>query len=231
MIISIWFTLPLLHSDKHRQVNTCDCGTQIYLGTWLPLHLSPPKHRRSYVFDFVHSIHNLIMSRPRIHRMYKPVLNIHVQQHPPCVQACKQFETHQCYTCDRESGMMQLMMSHGTSSMPMMQNPSKSFCRVVGHIENARDVFHENVSLLVPILDCKELHINVMRMCSGLMLVYHCNGCLVVFIESSGLSLCKAKVLQDRSQISCHLCCVDCSNELCLSWTCGNHSLQLGLHL
>ena len=124
---------------------------------------------------------------------------------------------------------MQLMVPHGMPSMSVMQDPPKSFCRIVGHVENARDMLHEDVSLFTPILDCKELHINVVRMCSGLALVYHCDSCLIVFVESSGLLLRKAKVFQDRPQIPCCLCCMNCSNKFCLSQTCGNHSLQLGL--
>ena len=81
------------------------------------------------------------------------------------------------------------MVPHGTPSVSVMQDPPKSFCRIVGHVENARDMLHEDVSLFVTILELQRMHVDVARTCSGLALVYHCDSCLVVFVESSGLLL------------------------------------------
>jgi len=121
-----------------------------------------------------------------------------------------------------------LMVPHSMLSMPMMKDPPKSFGRIVGHVEGARDMFHQNITLLTPFLDCKELHINVLRACSRFSLVYHCNGCFIMFVEDGGLLLHKTKFFQDRLQISCCLGCMNCCHEFCLCRTCSNHGLQLG---
>jgi len=92
-------------------------------------------------------------------------------------------------------------MSHIVLSLSVVKNPPKSFSGIIGHVKDTRDVFHYDVSLFVPFLDCKELHINVSRVCSRLMLVYHCNSCFIVFVVGSGLLLHKAKILQNRSQV------------------------------
>ncbi len=86
-------------------------------------------------------------------------------------------------------------MTHSMQSMPMMKNPSKCFSRIVSKIENARYVPHQDISLLAPILNCKELHINVTRASGWLALVDHCDCSLVIFVEYCWLLLCKAKVL------------------------------------
>ncbi len=100
-----------------------------------------------------------------------------------------------CYTYREESERGRSMMTHSKSSMPMMKNPSKCFSQIVSKVENTRYVLHQDISLLMPILNNKELHIDVARVSGQLALVDHCNCGFVIFVEYCQLFLCKAKVL------------------------------------
>jgi len=57
-----------------------------------------------------------------------------------------------------------LMITHDTLNILVMRNPFKCFCRIFSYVESAKDVLHWDICLLAPFLDCRELHINVMRM-------------------------------------------------------------------
>jgi len=62
---------------------------------------------------------------------------------------------------DRKLEVAWLMMPHGTSSMLMVKNPTKCFGGIISHVKGSRDMLHQNVALLTPFLDCKELNVNV----------------------------------------------------------------------
>jgi len=85
-------------------------------------------------------------------------------------------------------------MSHCLMSMLIMQNPTKSFGRVIWRIQNTSDVSHENITLLAPFLYCKKLDIDVSRMCCRFALVDQSNCCLVVFIDDCRMLLSKSKI-------------------------------------
>ncbi len=107
-----------------------------------------------------------------------------------------------CCTCRERSERGRSMMAHSMPSMSMMKNPSKCFSRIVSKIENTRYVLHQNISLLMPILNCKELHINVVRASGWLALVDHCDCSFVIFIEYCQLLLQSQGPLRQIEDIS-----------------------------
>jgi len=86
-------------------------------------------------------------------------------------------------------------MSHCSAGMPMMQDPTKGFGRIVCHIQNTSDVLHENVTLPMPFLYCKELDIDVPGTCGGFALIDHSNCSLIVFVKNCRMFLSESKIL------------------------------------
>jgi hypothetical protein len=57
-------------------------------------------------------------------------------------------------------------------------------------------------SQLSPILDRKELYVNVARALSGAVSIDHLYGGFVVFTDGSGFLLGEAKLVEDRSKVA-----------------------------
>ena len=53
------------------------------------------------------------------------------------------------------------MMTHHSSGMPRMENPTKRFGKVICWIENSRNVPHDDVTGGFPILNGKTLNVNM----------------------------------------------------------------------
>ena len=45
--------------------------------------------------------------------------------------------------------------------MSGMQNPTQGFCQVIRWVDDTRDVLENDVSSILPVLDSKELDVNV----------------------------------------------------------------------
>ena len=53
------------------------------------------------------------------------------------------------------------VVAHDTARMPGMQYPTKRFGEVIGGIDDARDVVHDDFTGFLPILNGKVLNIDV----------------------------------------------------------------------
>ena len=54
-------------------------------------------------------------------------------------------------------------MSHDTPCVARMQDPTEGLGKVVGRIDNSREISHDNVASILPVLDGKVLDVNVTR--------------------------------------------------------------------
>lgn len=121
------------------------------------------------------------------------------------------------------------MVTHRTTDVVREKSPPKSFCSLVAGIDNSRDVVHLNLSSRPPLLNCKELNVNVTGTRSRLPLIDHVNAGFVVDIERSRFGLFKAQLTEDRTEVLCNLGSTDTQNKFSLCIGGSNGSLQLGL--
>lgn len=56
---------------------------------------------------------------------------------------------------------MLVVVSHEATRVASVKDPAERFCKVIGGINDTRNVPHNNVSRVFPILDGKELNKNV----------------------------------------------------------------------
>jgi len=107
-----------------------------------------------------------------------------------------------------------------------VQNPSKGFCEVVSRIEDARNVFQDDFASLFPVLDGKELDVNVAGTFSGVSGIdkLDCGG--IVFMKDDGLFLWEAKLLEDGSEIKSNFGSGHCSKEFSFSGAGGSDGLS-----
>ena len=52
-------------------------------------------------------------------------------------------------------------MSHETMSMSFVENPTKRFSKIITGVDNARDVSHDEVTFILPILNGKMLNVDM----------------------------------------------------------------------
>ena len=71
-------------------------------------------------------------------------------------------------------------MSHATTGMSSMKNPTKGLRKIVTDIQNARAVTKNDVSFVAPFLDGEVLDLDVSSTRSGTGLVDHGNCSLIV---------------------------------------------------
>ena len=74
-----------------------------------------------------------------------------------------------------------MVVTHETSAMTSMENPTERFCQIIRRVENACDVVHDNVLCSLPVLNGKMLHRNVVGAFRGNPGVDHVDSGLVVF--------------------------------------------------
>lgn len=48
-------------------------------------------------------------------------------------------------------------MSHEPATVSCMKNPTKRFSEVIGRVDDTRDMFHDDVTSIFPVLNGKEL--------------------------------------------------------------------------
>ncbi len=153
----------------------------------------------------------------RMHRLYACAIT------PSPISSLRTIWNSSMLCIREESDRWMLMMNHSMPSMSMVKDPSKCFSQIISKIENARCVFHQNISLLSPYLNYKELHINMIRASGWLEIGWSLQ--LQLLVEYCQLLLCKARVLQDRSKISSWFGNMYCCNKFCLGRACGDYSL------
>jgi len=86
-------------------------------------------------------------------------------------------------------------MPHCPTGMSVMQDPTKSFGRIICRIQDTSDMFHKNVTLPTSFLYREELDIYVSGTCGGFTLIDHSNCCLIIFVEDCSVFLSKSKIL------------------------------------
>ena len=79
--------------------------------------------------------------------------------------------------------------------MSVMQDPPKGFRHVIRWVDDSRDVDHDNVAILFPVLDGKVLDINVPRAIGGVTGIDELNGGLVVLVDWSRAALGETKLM------------------------------------
>ena len=52
-------------------------------------------------------------------------------------------------------------MAHETTGVTGMKDPTKGLGKIIGRVNNARNMDEANVSLLAPVLDSKKLNVNM----------------------------------------------------------------------
>ena len=74
------------------------------------------------------------------------------------------------------------VMAHSASSMTRVEHPSQGFSEVIAGIENPRDMSHNNIASVFPLLDSKVLDVDVARAVGRHFGINHVNSRHVVFI-------------------------------------------------
>ena len=74
-------------------------------------------------------------------------------------------------------------MAHGMMSMASKKSPAKCFGSVVGNVDDAGDVMHDDDATMLPLLNGKMLNVDVSGIRSGLALIDHGNGRDVIFVK------------------------------------------------
>ena len=69
------------------------------------------------------------------------------------------------------------VMSHATTGVTGMQDPSKRLGEIITGIENPRKMLHDKNFLLTPFLDGKMLDVDVWSTESGTFLIDHMESC------------------------------------------------------
>ena len=92
-------------------------------------------------------------------------------------------------------------MSHDTPCVARMQDPTEGLGKVVGRIDNSREVSHDNVASILPVLDGKVLDVNVTRSLSRNSSIDHFDRGHVVLVDRSGSMLWKSEFFQNEPQV------------------------------
>jgi len=86
-------------------------------------------------------------------------------------------------------------VTHGASHVSMVQGGTKRLSSRVARVDDAGDVAHLDDPALSPFLDCEVLDINVTGAGSGLPLIDHGDGGLVVDVEHGRVFLFETELL------------------------------------
>jgi hypothetical protein len=74
-------------------------------------------------------------------------------------------------------------VSHETSAVAIVEDPSQGFGQCIGRVDDARDVVKDDVATFFPILDCEELNIDMATPLRGDTVVDYVDCGHVVFVE------------------------------------------------
>ena len=118
-----------------------------------------------------------------------------------------------------------LEVAHNATSMALMKNPTKRFCKVIRWVDDAMDECHDNVACIFPVLDGKMLDIDVTRAFGGDLGVDHVDGRLVVGVEDSGAFWRETQLSHDGVKVLGMLGGGDSSHEFSFSGACGSDGL------
>ena len=122
-----------------------------------------------------------------------------------------------------------LTMSHATTGMTGMQNPSKRLGEIITGIENPRKMLHDEIFLLAPFLDSEMLDVNVSSTGSRTLFIDHLESSHVVNEEACRTRTKSVKRRECAAKIFGNLPTSHRRVELYFSRTGGNHSLDATL--
>ena len=120
-------------------------------------------------------------------------------------------------------------MSHGPADMPAVKYPTESLGKRIGGVDDARDVFEENVAMLLPFLDGEVLDRDVAGAGGRLGSIHHQDRCLVVLVEGGGAELRKSEVAENCTKVLCSLGCCNSGDKFGFSGTGGDCRLKFGV--
>ena len=109
--------------------------------------------------------------------------------------------------------------------MAVMEHPPQSFGEPISRIDDARDVVKDDVLLFLPVLDGKELDVDMTTAFGGDAVVDDVDGRLVVLMQNGGVVLSVTQLMQDGPKIEDSLCCRDRRDEFSFSGTCRSDTL------
>lgn len=88
---------------------------------------------------------------------------------------------------------------HHAASMAGVEDPAKCLRHEAGRVDNTRDVFHENVTVVLPILDSKELNVNVRAVFGCDVMVDDFDSRQIVFVKHSRGQIVHSRVGRGRN--------------------------------
>ena len=109
-----------------------------------------------------------------------------------------------------------------------MEDPTEGLGEIIGRVDDARDVFQDDVLGILPILDGKVLNINVAGALSRNTSVDHLDSRLVVFVDRSRVMLGKTQLFQNSTEVFGMLRSKNSSKELSFSRAGCSDGLRLG---
>ena len=120
------------------------------------------------------------------------------------------------------------IVSHDAACMSRMENPAERLREVVGRIDDAWNMAHDDVAGVVPILNGKMLDVNVTRAFGGNASVDHFDSRHVVFVDRRGTKLREPQFLQNGAKVLRMFGCKDSSEKLSFSRASGSDRLCFG---
>lgn len=121
------------------------------------------------------------------------------------------------------------VVTHGATSVTGVECPAEGLGTLVGGVDDAGDVVHDDISTLTPLLNGKMLNVDVTRARRRLAVINHGNGSQILFIEGGGSRLRKTKLGEDGTKILCNLGSLTSADKFGLSTGSSDSSLKLRL--
>ena len=85
-------------------------------------------------------------------------------------------------------------MAHQATSMAGVEDPSERLGEIIGGVDDPGDVTHFDIASFLPILNCKELYIDVPRAIGGHVGVDHIDSREIVFKYQGRVRLTKTEL-------------------------------------
>ena len=123
-------------------------------------------------------------------------------------------------------GQGEAMVSHGPTDVSAVKDPTESLGQRIGGVDDAGDLFKENVAVLLPLLDGEVLDRDVAGAGGRLGSIHHQDRCLVVLVEGGGTELGKSEVAENRAKVLGGLGCCHGGDELGFCGTGGDRGLE-----
>jgi hypothetical protein len=113
--------------------------------------------------------------------------------------------------------------------MAAVEDPAKILRLLVGGVDDTRDVLHDYVALLAPLLDGEVLNVDVASALGGAGGVDHVDGGLVVFVEDRRASRRESEFAKHGAEVLGDFGSIDGGDEFGFGGAGSNSGLDLGL--